>query len=67
MSIIHHPDDPRAYCHCRLEKRPVAECESGKCKKVAPRTKAYWRSDFLDHRSRSAGVGEGNRWTERRG
>jgi len=40
-----HPDDPRSWCHCQLVRRPVALCESGKCRRVPPsgtRNRGRW-------------------------
>ena len=71
-SDVLHSDDPRKYCHCHLLRRPIEECDTGKCKKIMgisekpPKTKKYWEFPDLytiDGVPSSQGVGAGNSWT----
>lgn len=56
----YHPDDPRGYCHCRLIRRPVWECETGVCLRV-PQSTRKWNSTILEAEA-DPGIGEGNKW-----
>lgn len=57
-----HPDDPRAWCHCRLLRRPVAKCESGVCRRPVASSDRPWQIPDAFAPYETPGMGSGNGW-----